>query len=118
MPTLHISLGVYNKIYDKLEEDASVIDQKIFRHRVKNPEDETDAKTNFNQSIQSKIKERANIQKAIHKKQEDIEEALDNIPLKHIKKPSQNIKKTLETIGQARQEINEMVIIYIIDQSL
>ncbi|XP_072047968.1 uncharacterized protein [Amphiura filiformis] len=120
VPSLHIGLGVFKKMYDMLEVDANNIDSKIYKHRVGDIDDDDDdddddviatkQHSNFDQAIMRRISEKDRVKETIEKKKEQVEDMFDDIPLASIKKKRQkkDVANMLGAIGTVRQEINEL----------
>ncbi len=102
-----------------MKEEASVIDTKIFHHRVctYDSDDENEdadgdnkkCKTNFNQAIEKRIKERERIQEAIQKKEHQVEEMLDNIHAAVKRRNKAAVAKMLADVTEVKQKIAELV---------
>ncbi len=122
MPSLHIGLGVFKRIYDEMEVEANKIDAKIYSHRVTSSEEEEEEddlpladltpKNNFEQAIHHRIAERTTICQAIEQKETEVEDLFDDLPLaglKHGKQFQDKVSSMLGEIGRLRQDISELV---------
>ena len=117
MPSLHIGLGVFKKLYDQMEIQANHIDGKIYAYKVRqgndsdDEDDDRDQKaTNFDQAIQRRIDQRIYIKGQLERKQEDLEDLFDEIPLAGLKKKKKEVvSEMLTEIGKVQQDIEELV---------
>ncbi|XP_038062362.1 uncharacterized protein LOC119732830 [Patiria miniata] len=79
LPTLHISLGVFKKLYDLFERDCHDLDLELFHLRVK-AQDNSDL-TNFDDQVANEIERLRRIQEQLHDKRSALESAEEDLPL-------------------------------------
>ena len=79
VPTLHLGLGIFKSIYDKLEADCHDLDSLIYRALLKTQEIPTDD-NNFYQSITDQVARTASTRRKIEEKKEELEEIVDDLP--------------------------------------
>ena len=100
MPSLHISLGVYKRLFDLLEEDCNALDNTIFHHQVTDEdidEEEDDFQSNnFTQNILSARADISKLKESLEKKQAQLEELKDDLPLQLLKLSSQELEQEAE----------------------
>ena len=79
IPTLHISLGVFKKVYDLFEEECHMLDVTILKERL---EAEDDANcTHFDQMVASEASRLDRLQRDIQVQQSELERLQDELPL-------------------------------------
>lgn len=107
MPTLHISLGIYQKIYNKLEDSCNDIDAIIFHHRIQN-NDPKGSSTNFHEVIQQQLDFNKIVKNKIQEKHDQIEELEEEIPLAL---NAEALNKIFTAIHLLRQDKTKLVAI-------
>ncbi|XP_071796167.1 uncharacterized protein [Asterias amurensis] len=87
LPSLHISLGVFKKLFDLFESDCHRLDEHLFKLRAQvededEDEDEDEHRdTNFDVQIATSVKQRNHIAEQLTKKKSRLEELEDDLPL-------------------------------------
>lgn len=85
VPTLHLGLGIYKNLYEKLEAECHGIDVLMYKGLVNAGEiaNEDDAtSTNFNQTVNSKITANQHIDADIVKMEEELHLVEEELPLR------------------------------------
>ena len=84
LPSLHISLGVFKKLYDLFEGECHDLDSHLFKLRadaeVDSDEDDLEV-NNFDAQVSASISKQHNISKQLQDKQARLEEIEDDLPL-------------------------------------
>jgi predicted nucleic acid-binding Zn-ribbon protein len=76
---LHISLGVYKKLYDLFERDCHEVDLELFHLRVQ-AQDNFNL-TNFDDQVRDEKERLGRIQEQLHEKRVALESAEEDLPL-------------------------------------
>ncbi|XP_072013609.1 uncharacterized protein [Amphiura filiformis] len=107
MPTLHISIGVHDKIYRHLEEGCHDIDKDIFTHLVKTYDDssidKSSVQNNFDQAVQQRVDEVGEKHTMLDKKNHDLAEMTANIQDTSIKEICAIQQKITELEGDLKK---------------
>ena len=83
VPSLHLGLGIYKNLFDKLEAECHEIDNIIYKAMIVDGSDEIDSPeptSNFAQRIGNQIQKNKLIDQEIQKQKDHLEQ-LDEIPL-------------------------------------
>ncbi|XP_033116827.1 uncharacterized protein LOC117116845, partial [Anneissia japonica] len=82
VPSLHISLGVFKKLFDMYESEAHEIDCHMYECRKKtSDEDDKFGSSVFKKLIQNNIKTQLECKNKIEKKEQRLAEAEEEMPL-------------------------------------
>ena len=83
VPSLHLGLGIYKKLFDNLEGECHDLDNIIYKAMVMDADDnpEPTCTSNFEQRIEKQIQKNKQVDREISKHKEQLEELLDEIPL-------------------------------------
>ena len=84
VPSLHLGLGIYKNLFDKLEAECHEIDNIIYKALVVDGSDDKDSPepaSNFAQRIGNQIQKNKLIDQEIQKQKDHLEQLLDEIPL-------------------------------------
>ena len=88
VPTLHISLGVYKRLYDLFELECHQLDVEILKERAiaSSLEDEHDDNltTNFDKKVADELSRKRIIAKDLEEKRPQLEDLEEDIPLLHV----------------------------------
>lgn len=76
---MHISLGVYKKLYDLFERDCHEVDLELFHLRVQ-AQDNFNL-TNFDDQVRDEKERLGRIQEQLHEKRVALESAEEDLPL-------------------------------------
>ena len=82
-PTLHISLGVYKKLYDLFEEECHKLDVFILEHKAKavDESDTSEHPTNFGNQIKAEAMRKTQLAADLQKSRLQLEDLEDELPL-------------------------------------
>ena len=83
IPTLHISLGVYKKLYDLFEEECHKLDVFILEHKAKavDESDTSEHPTNFGNQIKAEAMRKTQLAADLQKSRLQLEDLEDELPL-------------------------------------
>lgn len=83
LPSLHISLGVFKKLFDLFESNCHELDGQLFKLRTQSYDDDDDenAGTNFEEQIASSVQKRNTVAQQLREKQSRLDELEDDLPL-------------------------------------
>ncbi|XP_071796273.1 uncharacterized protein [Asterias amurensis] len=82
LPSLHISLGVFKKLFDLYESACHELDLKLFKLRYEHDEVDTDAaRSNFETQIDAEIKHQIDKKIQLTEKQNQLEQLEEDLPL-------------------------------------
>ena len=121
IPTLHISLGVYKKLFDLLERACHGLDVKLFQLRVTCKEHEQG--TNFDDQVITEIQRQDKIQQELAEKQAALEEAEEELPLHILNNESEledmdeAFRETATSVFKLRADIRDLVILCVCNKS-
>ncbi|XP_072051754.1 uncharacterized protein [Amphiura filiformis] len=93
VPSLHVSLGIFKRLYDLLEEECNTLDNTIFNYQVECEEeasqDSQDSQdlvdNNFTQTIRSAKNRLHALKTSIQKKEAKLEDLIEDLPLQLLK---------------------------------
>ncbi|XP_072027206.1 uncharacterized protein [Amphiura filiformis] len=93
VPSLHVSLGIFKRLYDLLEEECNTLDNTIFNYQVECEEeasqDSQDSQdlvdNNFTQTIRSAKNRLHALKTSIQKKEAKLEDLVEDLPLQLLK---------------------------------
>ena len=120
VPTLHLGLGIFKSIFDKLESDCHDLDVIIYKAMLKE-ESQIDT-NNFYQHITKQVERNAATRRKVENKKEELQDITDDLPLKllsytlHTDKPFElqlddDIIDLLEQKNKLQASIESLVII-------
>ena len=108
MPTLHISTGIHQKIFETLEIKCNNMDKQIFFHRVNAPTGSTSsaAQTNFDQAVDGIRKERLTAAKKVQNKKRKMAELVEDVGHMYVAEVDED---EAAKIYELRQEVQRLV---------
>lgn len=108
MPTLHISTGIHQKIFETLEQKCNNLDKQIFFHRVNAPTGPTSstAQNNFDQAVAGIRKERQTTERKVQKKKRKVEELVEDVGQMYVAEVDE---EEAAKIYELRQEVQRLV---------
>ncbi|XP_038053533.1 uncharacterized protein LOC119725985 [Patiria miniata] len=110
IPTLHISLGVYKKLFDLLERACHDLDVKLFQLRVTSQDHEEG--TNFDDQIAAEIQRQNKIQQDLTEKRSALEQAEEELPLYALRnncdKMDEAFRDTATSVFKLRADIRDL----------
>ena len=119
LPSLHISLGIFKKLFDMYEEQCHELDMKLFTLCVTNPADEDDLDDdtpplcNFDQQVNAEYKRQILLRDDKQKKEEELEQIEEELPLHLLQNDLKSVDKTFKDMAKRaftiRQELHELV---------
>ncbi|XP_071787541.1 uncharacterized protein [Asterias amurensis] len=112
IPSLHISLGIYKKLFDMFESSCHNIDLKLYKWSVEfADEDDDNSATNFEQQISNEFERQQKIDSVMTQKQKELEQLEEELPLQFFQ-DQKNAGKAFEGIAnkafKIRCELEEM----------
>ncbi|XP_038062353.1 uncharacterized protein LOC119732823 [Patiria miniata] len=115
LPSLHISLGIFKKIYDLLESDCHSLDVRLFKLRVEGAdEDDDDDEFNFDQAVVAEVRRQQELQHQLLQKRESLEELEEELPLFQLQSHPQaqqihgEYREMICKAGQLHTDITEL----------
>lgn len=113
VPTLHISLGVYKKIFDLFELDCHELDVAILKERLE-AEDDT-SNSSFDQQVASEAARKHDLEQLLLQKHREVAHIEDRLPLNLLNDDTNDHHPQhgglLTQLRQLRTEITELVCI-------
>ena len=114
LPSLHISLGVYKKLFDLLEDHCHKIDIRVFKLRLQHTDlsDVPECKSNFDQQILAAYKAQQKLQTDIDRKKSELEEIEEELPLQMLYgqiKGDDHLSNVAQRAVQLRTQLQNLV---------
>ena len=113
LPSLHMSLGIFKKIYDMFEAECHKIDLKLFQLRVQHADEEELMSNNFDQRVAGEFQKQQQLTTDIAEKKEELEQVEDDLPLHILQQNLPQADKVFREMANRaytlRQEIEELV---------
>ncbi|XP_038050937.1 uncharacterized protein LOC119724100 [Patiria miniata] len=84
VPTLHISLGVYKRLYDLFEMECHRLDVEVLKQRAigRSLDDEDDSlATDFDKKVEDELSRQRRVEKDLQEKRNNLEELEEEVPL-------------------------------------
>ena len=82
LPSLHISLGVFKKLFDLFESECHRLDEHLFKLRAETEDDDEMTSTNnFDEQVTTSIKKRNSIAQQLRDKKSRLDELEEDLPL-------------------------------------
>ena len=100
LPTLHISLGVFKKLFDLLEKECHSMDVELLHLRVRT--EDSAGRTNFDDQVVAERERQDNVKQILEEKRNDLERAEEELPL-HV------LQNTREEMDEAFRDVAEIV---------
>ena len=120
LPSLHMSLGIFKKLFDMLEAQCHELDMKLFSLCVTNTDEDDDDATpecNFDQQVYAEYKRQILITEEKQKKEEELEQVEEELPLHLLQNNLQAIDQTFQDMAKRaftlRQELQELVSLFL-----
>lgn len=114
LPTLHISLGIFKKLYDLLENSCHKIDFTLYQLRVQNADKDDDCSNNFDLKVAEEFERQQKLKKDQASKQKELEQVEEELPLEVLQQSLRNDKHIFQGMANRaftlRQQLQEMVI--------
>ena len=118
LPTLHMSLGIFKKLYDMLEESCHRIDVQLFQLCVSHFDSSDPAENNFDQLAmqQCKTEEKMKADKA--KKEAELDQIEEELPLHLLQKEHQQVDGVFQELAYRAFELRRQIQGLVSDVSL